>query len=323
MSETRSQQEPSMEEILASIRRIISEDGQEPQGESKSEPPERNEPRLAQPAPSEQKPAHQEADKPRQEAERPRLRAVGSGEAEILVLTEMVAEDGSVVSLAAQSPAVTDLSTTPEAAGLPEPPDGPLESSPRESPRELSEELPGSLPEDPPAGSFGDPDLTQRKMPPALDEQRPAQAEAVQREADQPELGRKPPAETVEQPKVETAAPQAETTPGSEATAFEAPAIETNDRMESEAMSNEARKKLELVSQEAEAASTAALAELARTVSRDKDAPVDGGRSVEDLVLQALKPMLREWLDTNLPELVERVVRTEIQRMVRRAEDKA
>src|SRR3546814_6426704 len=33
----RSQQEPSMEEILASIRRIISEDGQEPQSDVRSE----------------------------------------------------------------------------------------------------------------------------------------------------------------------------------------------------------------------------------------------------------------------------------------------
>ncbi|WP_119458817.1 DUF2497 domain-containing protein [Rhodospirillaceae bacterium SYSU D60014] len=302
MSETRSQQEPSMEEILASIRRIISEDGQEPQSESKSEPPERSEPRLAQPAQSEQKPTHEEA-------ERPRLRAVGSGESEILVLTEMVAEDGSVVSLAAQSPAATDLSTTPESAGLPEPPDSP----PGELPGELPEELPGDLPEDSPVGSFGEPDATERKMPPALDERAPAQPESDQPELGPSELEQAPPAETAEQPKVETAKPQAETMP----------AFEADDRMESEKMSNEARKKLELVSQEAEAASTAALAELARTVSRDKETPIDGGRSVEDLVREAVKPMLRQWLDANLPDLVERVVRTEIQRMVRRAEDKA
>ena len=111
MSETRGQQEPSMEEILASIRRIISEDGQEPQSETKPDEPEKREPRLTQPASGDEKRADEAA-------ARPSLRAVGSGDGEILVLTEMVAEDGSVVSLAAQSPGGADLSTTPASAGL-------------------------------------------------------------------------------------------------------------------------------------------------------------------------------------------------------------
>ena len=32
-----------------------------------------------------------------------------------------------------------------------------------------------------------------------------------------------------------------------------------------------------------------------------------------------LRPMLKEWLDTNLPPLVERLVRAEIERVVGRA----
>jgi uncharacterized protein len=41
-------------------------------------------------------------------------------------------------------------------------------------------------------------------------------------------------------------------------------------------------------------------------------------RTLEDLVRDMLKPMLKEWLDANLPELVERLVRAEIERVSRR-----
>jgi cell pole-organizing protein PopZ len=41
-------------------------------------------------------------------------------------------------------------------------------------------------------------------------------------------------------------------------------------------------------------------------------------RTLEDLVREMLKPMLREWLDANLPDMVERMVRAEIERLSRR-----
>ena len=40
-------------------------------------------------------------------------------------------------------------------------------------------------------------------------------------------------------------------------------------------------------------------------------------RTLEDLVAEMLKPMLKEWLDDNLPSLVERLVQEEIQRVSR------
>lgn len=40
------------------------------------------------------------------------------------------------------------------------------------------------------------------------------------------------------------------------------------------------------------------------------------GSSVEDLVMEALKPMLKQWLDTNLPTIVERIVEKEIKKLV-------
>ncbi len=41
------------------------------------------------------------------------------------------------------------------------------------------------------------------------------------------------------------------------------------------------------------------------------------GLSVEDLVVEALKPMLKEWLDANLPNIVERKVQKEVERISR------
>jgi len=43
-----------------------------------------------------------------------------------------------------------------------------------------------------------------------------------------------------------------------------------------------------------------------------------GGKTLEDIVKEALRPMLKEWLDHNLPPLVERLVEREIARLTRR-----
>jgi cell pole-organizing protein PopZ len=40
-------------------------------------------------------------------------------------------------------------------------------------------------------------------------------------------------------------------------------------------------------------------------------------RTLEDLVKEMLRPMLKGWLDDNLPNMVERIVRTEIERVSR------
>ncbi len=46
----------------------------------------------------------------------------------------------------------------------------------------------------------------------------------------------------------------------------------------------------------------------------------ESGRTVEDLVVEMIRPLLREWLDRNLPILVERIVQKEIRKLVREAE---
>ena len=44
-----------------------------------------------------------------------------------------------------------------------------------------------------------------------------------------------------------------------------------------------------------------------------------GGPTIEDIVREEMRPMLKQWLDTHLQALVERQVRAEIERIVGRA----
>ena len=78
----------------------------------------------------------------------------------------------------------------------------------------------------------------------------------------------------------------------------------------------------ELVSTVAAAASAEAFSGLAKAVEQDETAarrlPVsEGGETIEDMVRAMLKPMLSEWLDAHLPDIVERLVEEEIQRLSR------
>jgi cell pole-organizing protein PopZ len=66
-----------------------------------------------------------------------------------------------------------------------------------------------------------------------------------------------------------------------------------------------------LVSAVTSAAVDSAFNSLAQTVL------VQNARSLEDLVREMLRPMLKTWLDDNLPGLVERLVRAEIERVSR------
>tara|TARA_B100001123_G_scaffold201672_2_gene228856 strand:- start:173 stop:748 length:576 start_codon:yes stop_codon:yes gene_type:complete len=75
-----------------------------------------------------------------------------------------------------------------------------------------------------------------------------------------------------------------------------------------------------LVSDNAMQASMAALQSLTGekpkpAATSTTSAPFRSGQTVEDLVVEALKPMLKEWLDANLPQVVERLVQKEIRRL--------
>lgn len=53
-------------------------------------------------------------------------------------------------------------------------------------------------------------------------------------------------------------------------------------------------------------------------VPRSHSLATRSGTTVEDLLLESLRPMLREWLDTNLPDLVERLVDREVRKITAR-----
>ena len=199
MSDPKGQHEPSMEEILASIRRIIAEDGEQ----------------APAPAAAEEKPARGE---------------------EVLELTEVVEEDGTVVSITAGGK------------------------------KPVLEPPPPPPPPPPPKPVFG-----------------------VEQPRLEPELAPPPPPPMPPPPSFD----------------------EMEDR---------------LVSSATEAASVSALSQLGQMGLRGDqlgNLPLgDAGRTLEDLVRELLRPMLRDWLDANLPELVERLVQDEIRRMSREAQSR-
>jgi cell pole-organizing protein PopZ len=75
-----------------------------------------------------------------------------------------------------------------------------------------------------------------------------------------------------------------------------------------------------LVAPEAAAAAASSVSGLVRTLAHERYTQVrSGGPTIEDLVREEIRPLLKEWLDVNLPPLVERLVRAEIERVVGRA----
>lgn len=85
----------------------------------------------------------------------------------------------------------------------------------------------------------------------------------------------------------------------------------------------------ELVSAPAADAAVSSLAALANTVQIEKAAampslsrtPFGDNRTLEDMVLELMKPLLKAWLDENLPAIVERLVQKEVERIARRASE--
>lgn len=202
MSDASGQGEPTMEEILASIRKIIAEDGPEAEGAEEA----------AAEADPEPEPEPEPEPQPELEAEE-----------DVLDLTQVVHEDGTVV----------DLNAERAAAG-------------RQDDPEPADEL----------------DLEDAVEEPA--EPAPVMVEPVMVEGDSA-----------------------------------------------------------IISDPTRTAATASLLDLAR--STGPGAPVDlatmgGGMTLELLVRDSLRPYLKAWLDEHLATLVERIVREEIQKMVKRAE---
>lgn len=229
------QQEPTMEEILASIRRIISEDGDA--GPKPAETPAPPQPvAAAASAPPRVEPPR--AEPPRVEPFQPETRRPEPARFEqpkaapaddVLELTKMVDDDGSVI----------DLRTAPPALKV-------VASAPEPSPSPVMAPVPPPQP-----------------LPPVA-------------------------------------------TPLSS----RMPEMNSDDS---------------LISSAAASAATSALAGLASAVSgqRSPATPMgDGGRTLEDIVRELLRPMLKDWLDANLGPLVQRIVEREVAKLVNRVDDR-
>ena len=260
--------EPSMEEILASIRRIIAEDGPNPE--------------VGRPAAaaSSRAPA----------APAPGGAPLEAAAPEVLDLTEMLEEAPDeplelteLDEVAAASPPAAEL-----LAPVSPPASAPAESPPAPEREPLSAEPP---PAEAPAAP-----------PPAV-----AAPEVVSRRAAPP-----PPLTPPPEPAPLSAPPVTQGPAPSPAVA--APPVVTPPPPP--------RPPAELVPPRTQEKTTAALGELARAVRQDKQRGQPSTRSpLEALVLEALRPSLKAWLEQNLTPLVERVVREEVRRLARRVED--
>ncbi len=75
-----------------------------------------------------------------------------------------------------------------------------------------------------------------------------------------------------------------------------------------------------MVAPETAAAAASSVSEMVRRLAVERSMQVrSNGPTIEDIVREELRPLLKAWLDANLPPMVERLVRAEIERVVGRA----
>ena len=75
-----------------------------------------------------------------------------------------------------------------------------------------------------------------------------------------------------------------------------------------------------LVAPAAAAAAATSVDALMRTLAAERSAAVSRGLvTIEDVVREEIRPLLKLWLDNHLPPLVERLVQAEIERVVGRS----
>ena len=254
MSDQEAQGEPSMEEILASIRRIISED--DPEGDGAKG--EGGEAQAQEPA----------AEEP--EAE----------EDDVLELTDEVSEDEESV---------------PEGSDMEE---DPLEAASDED--SIEEDFRASMGE------------------PEEDEPEDDEIE-VEAAAEEPEL--ESDLESVDEDDIGDIAfdeveDEIEIAALSETSEDEPEDFDIGNDIDLDAPDADS-----ILQEETQDSTSSALSEIARAAVVQRSLAIGTGKTLEDIVREALVPELKAWLDVRLGPMVERIVREEIKKMVRRAED--
>lgn len=232
--------EPSMEDILASIRQIIAEGDDHSPEAAKSkrgaEPEPEPEPEPEAAAPAEDDPYAAAAGQ-----------ASGEADDDVFDLTDEMVSDGA-------AEAAEPIPFPQPASGVEEPEEPAVPDVVAQASSAEPDEAPGE-------GGFDD-----------LEFRTPTEPAASAAAAMQSEFGTEP-------------------------IAPEAPQVSAEDALLS-------------------AAAGQAVAQAFGRLTRRPTAAADG-RTIEELVVDMLRPMLKDWLDDNLPMLVERLVRDEIERVTR------
>lgn len=225
---------------------------------------------------------------------------------EVLELTEMVEEDGSITSLKvkpAETPSAESRSNTVSSSDLA-----------TQGAADVLANIDNALKEDVPVQQDGI-----SGAPVEVQDSTPDTEEAV---ISPPELGE---AEAPKQKNTKGQESGLTAYSGGQADVFE-PSQETiAGKGGSEMISNpdapvvdSSPKSSTLISKQAAAASTKALTALLHNLPKPKvDTPsFQSGMTLEELVVEALKPELSAWLDKNLPTLVTHIVEKEIRKLL-------
>jgi cell pole-organizing protein PopZ len=130
--------------------------------------------------------------------------------------------------------------------------------------------------------------------------------ELVDRIEDEPEPAPPPPPPPPPPPKVEAPKPEPRPEPQIEVDMRELEAQLTRDDDSVEG----------ILTRRAESAAFDAFSELAERAAIERG----GNVTIEDVVREEIKPMLRAWIDQHLPKMLERLVQKELEKISRRAQ---
>lgn len=265
------QREPSMEEILASIRKIIEETDGTPPEETAQEAP------AAPPAEAES------AEKPTAEV---------SGESEVSAFRDAI-QDGH------EEPSAETETAAPEAAPEPEAQPYSLADVQRRLMRERDGDEPRPAPEAP-----AEPEASSPVLRDAVEPDETGAAEPATDETEDEVM--------FAAPEVDSPAEEPEVVPAVEAAEPEAPRPAVSEPASAgPAHAEPASNRPAIISAEAGRQVAGAFDELKEAFMASRK------RSFDEMAEEMLRPMLQDWLDNNLPLLVERLVREEIERIAR------
>jgi len=303
MTQPAKSQEPSMEEILASIRRIIADDDAGRIAKRASDVP--SAPEVSE--------AHDASGQP---AEPPQPSFFAPPEPSIPEIPAETPADSAATSAAEEDHAseILDLTESMTARMFSEAESARAPSPAPDATSEFREPEPAPQFHEPePEARFHEPEpepqFYAREPEPQFPEPEPEPAPQMQEPEPAPQFHV---TENYSDARVEEAIEQPAVPPPTESSVrYVAPETEWRGAGDRGAGGRGAGERGPLLSSATSAAVDSAFNALAHTVL------VQNARTLEDLVREMLRPMLKTWLDDNLPGLVERLVRAEIERVAR------